>query len=155
MDKYLKVLWIEDTADQDLLFMMPPFYLEATIDLDIAATASEGYSFLKNHVYDIIIVDIRIPPGKNKLFTQGFLDEQDFEYSNKMGLLLLEAIFENNDILEANRNTAKYGVFSIERKVEILSSLRKYGISKYLKKTTELESTALLEFVKEIKNDNN
>jgi len=155
MDSYLKVLWVEDTADQDLLFMMPPFYLEATVELDIAATATEGYNFLRRHKYDIIVIDIRIPPGRDEMFTKEFLDEHNFAYANKVGLNLLEAIKSASDILVENKDMEKYGIFSIERKEEISDALEELGIKNYLKKTSKLQSDALLNFVKKIANVNN
>ena len=57
-----KVLWIEDNADNDLYHLTSPVYIDGQFHLDIASNASEGFFYLNQRGYDVIIVDCPFRP---------------------------------------------------------------------------------------------
>jgi DNA-binding NtrC family response regulator len=66
MTQKRRVLWVEDGARYDLVNMAAPVYMDGKYDLIIAEDASSGIDYLLKDTFDVIIVDIRIPPGGDK-----------------------------------------------------------------------------------------
>ncbi|MCB9265864.1 MAG: hypothetical protein H6558_12625 [Lewinellaceae bacterium] len=154
-----KVLWIEDDADSDLYHLASPVYIEGNYHLDIASNASEAFFYLNERQYDIIIVDIRIPPGKNPEWLSRYeeLQRQSNANSSRLGLELLKKIFGENGSKPAlkvtqNLAAARYGVFTVERFEELRSDLSELNLMglKYKRKNAMMPHTALLEFIREV-----
>ncbi len=154
-----KVLWIEDDADSDLYHLASPVYIEGNYHLDIASNASEAFFYLNERRYDIIIVDIRIPPGRNPEWLSRYeqLQSQSNANSSRLGLELLRRIFGENGAkpsLKVSQNlaSARYGVFTVERFEELKADLSELNLTglKYKRKNAMMPHTALLEFIQEI-----
>ena len=154
-----KVLWIEDDADSDLYHLASPVYIEGNYHLDIASNASEAFFYLNERRYDIIIVDIRIPPGKNPEWLSRYehLQRQSNANSSRLGLELLRRIFGENGqgpSLRVSQNLVadRYGVFTVERFEELQADLTELNLMelKYKRKNAMMPHTALLEFIQEI-----
>ncbi len=156
---YYKVLWIEDNADNDLYHLTSPVYIDGRFQLDIASNASEAHYYLNERGYDVIIVDIRIPPGKDQDWHDKFkqLQRKKETNSNRLGLELLRCIFDERErqpTLKVDKNLApqRYGVFTVERHEELRDDLHKLKLNdiKYRRKNAMMPHTALLDFIEEI-----
>lgn len=154
-----KVLWIEDNADNDLYHLTSPVYIDGSYHLDIASNASEAYFYLNDRAYDVIIVDIRIPPGKDEEWLMRYenLQRQHNSNSNRLGLELLRRIFDENEeqpTLKIGKNllSRRYGVFTVERREELQADLHRLKLFhiKYCRKNAMMPHTALLDFINEV-----
>ena len=157
--KIRKVLWIEDNADNDLYHLTSPVYIDGRFQLDIATNASEAYYYLNKRGYDVIIVDIRIPPGKDPLWQKKHnrLMKNKHANSNRLGLELLRSIFDENEKqpsleIDQNMRQERYGVFTVERQEELASDLLQLKLDrlKYRRKNAMMPHTALLDFITEV-----
>lgn len=154
----LKVLWIEDNADNDLYHLTSPVYIEGIYQLDIATSASEAYFYLNKRAYDVVIIDIRIPPGKDPRWMEKYesLRTTKDANSNRLGLELLRTIFDTNggSTLKIAQNLAseRYGVFTVERLEELQPDLEALNLNrlKYKRKNAMMPHTALLDFIAEV-----
>ena len=158
MNSY-KVLWIKDDADSDLYHLASPVYIEGNYHLDIASSASEAFFYLNERRYDVIIVDIRIPPGKNPDWLSRYeeLQRNSNANSSRLGLELLRRIFGENGNqpslkVSQNLSVVRYGVFTVERLEELRADLSELNLTslKYKRKNAMMPHTALLEFIQEI-----
>jgi CheY-like chemotaxis protein len=154
-----KVLWIEDNADNDLYHLTSPVYIDGSFQLDIATNASEAFYYLNKRGYDVIIVDIRIPPGKDPQWQSRHdrLMRNKHTNSNRLGLELLRSIFDENEEqpslqIDQNMKPERYGVFTVERHEELESDLLRLNLDtlKYRRKNAMMPHTALLDFIKEV-----
>ncbi|MEO1262727.1 MAG: hypothetical protein AAFZ15_28225 [Bacteroidota bacterium] len=155
----LKVLWIEDNADTDLYHLTSPVYIDGRCNLDLAVNASEAFHYLNRRHYDIIIVDIRIPPGQNAEWKRRYQDmtKNQKTNSNRLGLELLRCIFDEKEPkptlkIDHNLRRERYGVFTVEQREEIISELSNLNMGniKYRRKNAMMPHTALLDFILEI-----
>jgi len=154
----LKVLWIEDNADNDLYHLTSPVYIEGRYQLDIATSASEAFFYLNKRAYDIVIIDIRIPPGKDPNWKKKYelLRTAKNANSSRLGLELLKTIFDANGgstlKIEQNLVSDRYGVFTVERLEELQPDLQALNLEqlKYKRKNAMMPHTALLDFISEV-----
>lgn len=154
-----KVLWIEDDADNDLYNLTSPVYIDGRYQLDIATNASEAHFYLNARAYDVIIVDIRIPPGKDPGWRAKYenLRSRREANSSRLGLELLRAIFGGNGQqpalkIQQNLHPERYGVFTIEGHEELKPDLQQINLAriKYRQKNAMMPHTALLDFIDEV-----
>lgn len=158
MRNNLKVLWIEDNADDDLYHLTSPVYIEGRYQLDIATSASEAHFYLNKRAYDIVIVDIRIPPGKDPNWKRKHENLRAAQNANssRLGLELLRSIFGGNGQpplrIEQNLRPNRYGVFTVERHEELEPDLKALKLHelKYKRKNAMMPHTALLDFIDEV-----
>lgn len=158
-----KVLWIEDNADNDLYHLTSPVYIDGQFNLDIATNASEAYYYLNQRGYDVIIVDIRIPPGKDPTWRSKHdsLRKSNNVNSSRLGLELLRCIFGENQSqptlkVDQNMSAERYGIFTVERHDELKAELNKLKLNeiKYQRKNAIMPHTALLDFIKKVSEEN-
>ena len=72
MPRRKRVLWIEDKAQLELAFLVPPVLLDGRYDLEVAHDATEAVALLadpKTHgEFDLLIFDLDLPPGEWDIF---------------------------------------------------------------------------------------
>lgn len=157
------VLWIEDGARYDLATLPAPLYLN-DYDLVVAENASDGIARLKNP-FEIIIVDIRIPPvdpAKPKLseydkkWLSLYAESGKHKVAARLGRDLLytilahpEARIKRPDGLEWVRPDM-IGVLTVEGYPEIREDLEKLGIVAYSQKGAGTTDTLLLDLVEKV-----
>lgn len=157
----IKVLWVEDQALKDLTELRSAVYTSNKYSLTISENGTSAINELRKNVYDVIIVDIRIPPGQEPCFSKKYTDSGLNTKIAKIGLLLLERILSKNspefinDLLPYAYNPEVYGVFSIESENEIGEDLKELGIRHYYYKNGSVQNDALVKFIDKIYNSNN
>lgn len=148
-----RVLWIEDSAQFELSSLVGPIYYDGNYDLDIAEDVTKAIRLMSAIHYDVLIVDVRLPPGIDhhwrKLYEKAGADK----VRAHLGLRLLGWLLkkENNVFHEAPPpwvHPTRIAVFTVESKKEILACLDDYGISLYQQKSAGHEDTILLEMIR-------
>jgi len=109
----IKLLWIDDNLDHDLTEKRMALYMEDDFDPHFARDATEAYYRLRDEAFDVIIFDLRLPPGPDDMWNDlraiGFW---------KYGAELLKRVSEGKNGLFQKQKYARFGVFTIEAKEE-------------------------------------
>ena len=112
-----KVLWVEDSAYDEISFLATPVHLTGEFDLQVALSATDALERLQRTEYDAIIVDIRIPPGPDKRWIKLY---DGSEKGSRLGLVLLQIVLGKGvpdwglELPDAIRDRRRYGVLSVE-----------------------------------------
>jgi hypothetical protein len=157
MTQKRRVLWVEDGARYDLVNMAAPVYMDGKYDLIVAEDASSGIDYLLKDTFDVIIVDIRIPPGNDKDWIKLHQKWGNNKVSARLGLDFLYTILGHQDAkinLRDNRPTwiesTKIGVLTVESQLELDEHLKKLQITIYHQKRAEMPEEILLNLIEKI-----
>lgn len=152
-----KILWLEDSAMYDLQQLSAPVILDGSYDLVIAENVSDGIAQLQQSEFEAIIVDIRIPPGDEKVWIDLYERLGRDKISARLGLQFLYTVLGHPDAkvnLGHRRPSwikpAMLGVLSVESQLELDEHMKKLGITVYHQKRAETPETMLLELIDRI-----
>lgn len=155
-----RILWIEDDALVDLRNLTGPIYISGKYDLVLAFDATEGMRYLMDEEFQVVIVDIRIPPGNNPQWIKIYNDFDKYKVKARLGIHLLQAIlkFPNAKYKMESEiplwiNPTKFGVFSVENLADVVNELRQLNINIFEQKTATSNHKILLEIVEKILNE--
>jgi hypothetical protein len=152
-----KVLWIEDQGLTDLDVLASYVYLSGEYDLDVAVNVSECLSYLRQREYDIIIFDIRIPPGENLDWRKLFDKLGGNEKNAKLGLQLLRSLLKHSKAEISTVNIPNWispnriGVLTIEPNLN--NDMAELGIKSYIIKNSDSNPEILLKIINGISNN--
>lgn len=153
------VLWIEDDAAYNLQRLAIPVVMHLDYDLTLAVTISEAIHFLQRQAYDAIIVDLRMPPGKERPWIE--LDQR-LARSRKpprLGLHLLLNLFKRPQPdckidLPSNiheHGIRQFGILSVDPITVVESELKSINFepegNRYKQKTAGMPSDTLLQLI--------
>jgi hypothetical protein len=157
MTQKRRVLWVEDGARYDLVNMAAPVYMDGKYDLIIAEDASSGIDYLLKDTFDVIIVDIRIPPGGDKEWINLHKKSGADKVSARLGLDFLYTILGHQnakinlgDKLPAWIIPTRIGVLTVESRLELDEHLEKLQITIYHQKRAETPEEILLKLIEDI-----
>jgi len=93
-----KMLWIEDSARFELIEQMAPVYYSGEYILHLAENIVDGINHLRlaereGKPYDVIIVDVRIPPGEDRVWQRLYKQTVRSRVESQLGLILLYWLF--------------------------------------------------------------
>ena len=60
-----RALWIEDSARLELANLCGPVFFRGTCQLNVAEDVTTAVDMLHANPYDVVIVDVRLPPGSD------------------------------------------------------------------------------------------
>lgn len=150
-----KVLWIEDGAEQELFNMLSPIYISGKYDLSIARDATEAVEKLRTGSFSAVIVDIRLPPGRDRQWVEVYQGYRENRDAAMLGLHLLRALFAPEktaikvaDDQKERHPPSRFGVFSVESDLE--DELTSLNILNYEKKNAHTPRTKVLELIEKI-----
>ncbi|NOU16975.1 MAG: response regulator [Bacteroidales bacterium] len=161
-----KVLWIEDQAELDLAALAGPVYTSGEYFLDVAGDASDAWEKIKKNEYDVIIVDIRIPPGDAEAFHKYFIVKGHNKNDARLGIQLLYLLLcpeKNSEKDIFNRklenipswlSKEKFGILTVETEADVEKDRVILGINTYRRKEGISKKTILLDLIKEVVNQN-
>lgn len=87
----IRILWIEDEALYQLNALMGPvLYNYRTHHIELATTASDAQRLLCQGEYDVIIVDMRIPPGEHPAWKNIYRSQGNDKNKARLGAYLIE-----------------------------------------------------------------
>lgn len=156
MKKY--VLWIEDDATYNLQHIASPVVRDPKFDLTLAVTVSEALHHMQSREFDALIVDLRLPPGKQR---EWVLLHQQLGRSGdppRLGLHLLQNLYEHPNkqpiSLPAIQTPPinRVGILSVDAWMDVQENLDKIGFSRghYQQKSAGMSSQILLKLVERI-----
>ena len=133
--------------------------MDGRYDLTVAANATEGFQYLTKEVFDIIIVDIRIPPGESQEFKNIYYNSEQGKINSRLGMELLRFLLSpDKSAMNFSRstlswvNSQKIGVFTKEGENELKEDLENLNIQVYQQKTAGISNITLLNIAEEILN---
>ncbi|MCB8950761.1 MAG: hypothetical protein H6650_01980 [Ardenticatenales bacterium] len=156
------VLWIEDDAAYNLQRLAIPVVMHRDYDLTLAVTISEAIHFLQRQTYEVIVVDLRMPPGKEHSWID--LDQKLARSGQppRLGLHLLLNLFKQPQRgyeidLPSNilyHNIHRFGILSVDPARAVCDELERINFepegSCYKQKTAGMPSNTLLELIQNI-----
>ena len=153
----ISVLWIEDGARFDLQELAAPVLVDGRYELVIVEAASEAIDWMRQCTFDVIIADIRIPPGDDPAWIDLYKMYRANSTSARLGLHLLFTILRHKDAkvkLEAELpdwiKPEIIAVFSLEGQAELSADLKNLGISVFQQKGAGTSSTVLLDLIERV-----
>ncbi len=96
-----RMLWIEDGKRFELVEQMAPAYYSGEYILHLAEDVVDGINHLRSaesggKPYDVVIVDIRLPPGEDKVWYDLYKRTIHSQVESQLGLILLYWLFEKD-----------------------------------------------------------
>lgn len=148
-----RVLWIEDSAQFELASLVGPIYYDGNYDLDIAEDVTKAIRLMSAIQYDVLIVDVRLPPGIDHHWRKLYERAGSDKVRAHLGLRLLGWLLnkENNVFHQAPPpwvQAIRIAVFTVESRKEIGTYLDTYGISLYQQKSAGHADTVLLDMIR-------
>lgn len=92
-----KVLWIEDLATTDLSEVAAPVFTSMKYDLRIAENTTDALTKLQGEEFDAVIVDIRLPPGRDSRWANMYKGIRKDKSSGYLGLHLVMSLLKSDD----------------------------------------------------------
>jgi CheY-like chemotaxis protein len=147
-----RVLWVEDSARFELASFMGPIYASRKYELTLAEDATSAVRYLQTIRFDAIIMDIRLPPGKDHYWRELYGHAGSDKTTAQLGLEVLFWLFDpkhpkNGLLPPAPIMPVQVGVFSVEGEMEIGQQLVTLGITVFFEKRPGLRDTILLEMI--------
>jgi CheY-like chemotaxis protein len=149
-----RVLWIEDSGYGENVALTASVFLSGRYDLRVAITATSGLEELSHGEFDVVIVDIRLPPGEDPRWIAEYGARGASSKAARLGLRILEIVLGNGGAAwsrevfpEAMRNPLRYGVLTVEAYETLASSLDRLGIITFRNKHAAVENSLLLELI--------
>ena len=84
-----KALWIEDSARLELASLTGPVFFNATCHLTLAEDVTSGVERMLAEPFDVVVVDIRLPPGRDEQWAAHYRETGSSKVSAQLGLKLL------------------------------------------------------------------
>lgn len=154
------VLWVEDLARVEYREMFAVVFRDGRYNLSIAVDATEAVERLQKHIYDAVIIDIRLPPGSDARWGKLYDELGASEEAAKLGKHLVQSFLHFQDariVLEKDRisdwlTNRKIGFLTVEPWEELKVEFEPLGITKgvYVEKGPENERDALLRLIERV-----
>lgn len=153
-----KVLWIEDSARFELSNLTGPVYFSGEFDFQQADNITSAISFIKAKEYDVLVVDVRLPPGVDPYWLDLYQRTGEVRGGEKLGLSFLYWLLsrDGNYLIPPPEwiKPNLIGVFTVESYQEIKEKLNDLNINIFKQKTAGLPDTSLLDLIREIHSRN-
>ena len=151
-----RVLWVEDSARFELANLLGPIYASNKYELVLAEDATTAARYLHTVPFDAVIMDIRIPPGRDPHWAKKYERAGADKASAQLGLALLMWLFHGNGQPRPEwAEPEKFAVFSVEEKYEIGPTLEDMRIVVFEEKRPGLRDTALLDLIERVLRNSN
>lgn len=146
-----KVIWVEDSARLELRNLTGPIYFSSKYDFQLAEDVTQAINFLTVKPFDVVIIDIRLPPGLNKCWQALYRKSGSDKVKAQLGLKLISWLLGDDVGCDQTSPTwvdvNRIAVFSVESPNEIKPHLKELGVNFYMQKAAGLRDTALLELI--------
>jgi len=149
-----KVLWVEDSARFELDNLTGPIYFYGDYDFQQVEDVTTAVNFLMAKSFDVLIVDIRLPPGTDPYWRELYQDVTGDGGGEKLGIKFLYWLLSQDGKYQLKPpewvNSDLIGVFTVESYQEIHEKLDALGIKVFKHKSAGLSDTTLLDLIEEI-----
>lgn len=155
MSQKPRVLWIEDSARFELRNLVGPLFFSGKYDFSLAEDVTTAVHFLRANEYDVLIVDVRLPPGIDDVWRKLYQQTGFDKVHAQLGLKLLRWLLARDESINPEPppewvKPHKVGVFTVESKQEIQKHLDELGIAVFQQKSAGLPDTVLLDLIDEL-----
>jgi hypothetical protein len=148
------VLWIEDSARYELSELTGPVYASRKYVLNLAEDATTATYHLLNAEFDVLIVDMRIPPGDNQIWQKIYQKGGKDKDTAQLGLKLLRWLLDGKDgeLDSLGRppgwiDAKNVAVFTVEGRDQLQATLNELDVTNYEQKRATRRDTALLDLI--------
>ena len=150
-----RVLWVEDSARLELSNLAGPVYFSGEVDFNLAEDATSAARLLLSEDFDVLIVDVRLPPGSDPIWSKHYRAAGADKVNAQLGLKLLYWLLGRNTTLYSappptHITPEKVSVFTVENRYEIQHDLEELGVELYFQKVADLPDTILLEIIERV-----
>jgi hypothetical protein len=156
---HCSILWVEDEALVELQYLYAPLVV-AGYDLHLAGDASRALDELKKKEFQVVIVDIRIPPGGDQRWQKLYYRYHADPAAARLGIHLLKALLmpheETTEIRLGSEEVPAWiepgrcAVFSVEVGASTKDDLAQLQLKHAYAKGPNLDEGALLNLVHEV-----
>lgn len=149
-----RVLWIEDSARFELSNLMGPVLFGGRYDFHLADDVTTAVDYLLVKSFDVILVDIRLPPGADPFWNDLYQKAGLGKVYDQLGIKFLYWLLAVENSYKHKPpewvNPKRIGVFTVESLKEVDKNLQELGITHSLQKTAGLPDTTLVDMIEEI-----
>jgi CheY-like chemotaxis protein len=147
-----RVLWIEDSARLELTNLTGPIYFAGKYDFNMAEDVTTAVSLLQSEEFDVVIVDIRLPPGIDPQWSKLYRRMGADKIQAQLGLQLLRWMLSGDRSIYASQppnwiKPIQVGVFTVESPLEIREDLEHLKVKTFQQKVAGLPDTILLDLI--------
>jgi CheY-like chemotaxis protein len=147
-----RVLWIEDSARLELTNLTGPIYFAGKYDFNMAEDVTTAVSLLQSEEFDVVIVDIRLPPGIDPQWSKLYRRMGADKIQAQLGLQLLRWMLSGDPSIYASQppqwiKPDQIGVFTVESPLEIRNDLEHLNVTTFQQKVAGLPDTILLDLI--------
>jgi CheY-like chemotaxis protein len=147
-------MWIEDSARLELANLVGPVYFTGRYDFTLAEDVTTAVHMLLAQEFDVLIVDVRLPPGSDPIWKKLYQRSGEDKVSAQLGLKLLYWLLGRNPSLYASQPPGwatpyRISVFTVESRREIQDDLSQLGITAYKQKVADLPDTVLIDLIEQ------
>jgi CheY-like chemotaxis protein len=150
-----KVLWVEDSARLELRNLTGPVYISGDYDMNLAEDATTAVRFLLTKEYDVVILDMRLPPGIDDYWIKIYQDKGEDKADARLGLKLADWLLNGLSDFPSRPpawiRPYHVGVFTVENDSALHSKLEYSKIRVFEHKVAGLSDTILVEIINRIK----
>lgn len=156
------VLWIEDDATYNLQYIASPVVMNPKYDLTLAVTVSEAVHHLQSRLFDALVVDLRLPPGKQHEWVRLHQMLGRSGDPPRLGLHFLLNLYGQSNPHQMPFPSAlevppidRVGILSVDALSEVQENLVNIGfmMRHYEQKSAGMSSQILLKLVERILNN--
>jgi len=150
-----RVLWIEDSARLELTNLTGPIYFAGKYDFNMAEDVTTAVNLLLSEEFDVVIVDIRLPPGIDPQWSKLYRRMGADKIQAQLGLKLLYWLLSQDRSIYAQPppnwiNPLQVGVFTVESPNEIQKDLNQLNVTTFQQKVAGLPDTILLDLIERL-----
>ncbi|MBK9007283.1 MAG: response regulator [Anaerolineae bacterium] len=153
-----KVLWVEDSARLELRNLTGPIYISGEYDINLAEDATSAVRYLLTKEYDVVILDMRLPPGIDDYWVNVYRERGEDNADARLGLELANWLLSHkSDISFPPPGWIRpyhVGVFTVENDAVLHASLEDLNIQVFQQKVAGLKDTILVDLIDRIKEQN-
>jgi len=150
-----RVLWIEDSARLELTNLTGPIFFAGKYDFNMAEDVTTAVNLLLAEEFDVVIVDIRLPPGIDPHWSRLYRRMGADKIQAQLGLKLLYWLLCQDRSIYAPPppgwiNPLQVGVFTVESPNEIQKDLNHLNVRTFQQKVAGLPDTILLDLIERL-----
>jgi len=150
-----RVLWIEDSARLELTNLTGPIYFAGKYDFNMAEDVTTAVNLLLSEEFDVVIVDIRLPPGIDPQWSKLYRRMGADKIQAQLGMKLLYWLLSQDRSIYAQPppnwiNPLQVGVFTVESPNEIQKDLNQLNVTTFQQKVAGLPDTILLDLIERL-----
>ena len=150
-----KALWIEDSARLELSNLTGPVFFNGTCELTLAEDVTTAVDLMLADPFDAIIVDIRLPPGRDPEWGAHYRRTGSNKVNAQLGLRLLRWLLGIDPSIYSKSppgwiSADLIGVFTVESRREVQEDLDELGITVFQEKNADIPDNILDELIRRL-----